>query len=107
MLDLVQDGRFLTSLRLVEGVVWRPLDDHLFAVFSPLSGETHLLNATAICVLELLGQPGWHHPDDVVRQVALESESPEDDVRMSLGDVWTTLVSGGLVRRRSAEVLAG
>lgn len=93
-------------LQLVEGVVWRPLDDEMYAVFSPLSGETHLLNGTAVCVLELLGQPGWHHPDDVVRKVALECESPEGDVRAALSDIWTTLVAGGLVRRPQAEVPA-
>ncbi len=85
--------------RLRPGVVWRPLDDTLHAVYSPLSGETHLLNGTAIWVLELLAEPGWHHPDDVVRQVALEAELPEAEIRAALGDVWSTLVDGGLVQR--------
>jgi PqqD family protein of HPr-rel-A system len=90
-------GRF----SLVPGVVWRELDDSLHAVYSPLSGDTHLLNPTAVWVLEQLAAPGWHDADDVVRQVALESEVPEAEMRAALGDVWSTLVTGGLVRRQA------
>ena len=89
-------------IRLVPGVVWRELDDTLCAVYSPLSGETHLLNSTAIWVLELLAEPGWHHPDDVVRQLAFQSEAAEAEIRAALGDLWGTLVHGGLVRRQRA-----
>ena len=88
--------------RLVDGAIWRPLDDTLHAVFSPLSGETLLLNGTAIWVLEVLAEPGWHDPQDVVRQIANQVETSEREVQDTLGDVWTTLVDSGLVRRQHA-----
>jgi hypothetical protein len=53
-------------------------------------------------VLELLAGQGWHHPDGVVRQVAIEAELPDDEVRASLGDIWSTLLDGGLARRQRA-----
>ncbi len=90
------------SYRLVEGVVWRSLDDTLYAVYSPLSGETLLLNGSAIWVLEGVAEPGWHDPEDVVRQIANEAETSESEVQSTLGDVWTTLLDGGLVRRQRA-----
>ncbi len=86
-------------VRLVSGVVWLPLDDTMHAAYSPLSGETLLLNDTAIWVLERLAEPGWHRPDDVLRQAALEAERPEGEVRVSLGNIWATLQDAGLVRR--------
>jgi hypothetical protein len=87
---------------LVDGVVWRSLDDTLHAVYSPLSGETLLLNSTAIWVLEVLAEPGWHDPQDVMRQIANESETSEREVEDTLGDVWTTLLDGGLTRCQRA-----
>lgn len=72
----------------------------MFAVYSPLSGETHLLNGTAVWMLELLAEPGWHDPDDVLQRAATESDVPEAEIRQSLGDLWGTLVDGGLVRRQ-------
>lgn len=93
-------------VQLVPGVIWQPLDDTLCAAYSPLSGETHLLNNTAIGVLELLAEPGWHHPADVVHQLAREAERPEAEVAAVLGEVWTTLVDGGLVRRERSAAAA-
>jgi hypothetical protein len=90
------------SYRLVEEVVWRSLDGTLHAVYSPLSGETLLLNNSAIWVLEVLAEPGWHDPQDVVRQIANEAETSEREVQDTLGDVWTTLLGGGLLRRQRA-----
>lgn len=88
--------------RLVDRVDWRPLDDTLHAVYSPLSGDTLLLNSTAVWVLEALAEPGWHDAEDVVRQIAREAETSEGEVRDTLGDIWTTLLEGGLVRRQRA-----
>ncbi len=105
MLGLVPHGPALKGAglyQLVEGVIWRPLDDALHAVYGPLSGETMLLNAAAIWVLDVLAEPGWHHPEDVVRQIASEAELPEDEVRCTLGDIWALLLDGGLVRRQRA-----
>ena len=86
--------------RLAEGVVWESLDDVMFAVYSGLSGETHLLNESAVWMLELLAAPGWHHANDVVHRAAAEASVPEDELRAALGDIWTTFVHGGLVLRR-------
>jgi pantoate kinase len=53
-------------------------------------------------VLEGVAEPGWHDPEDVVRQIANEAETSESEVQSTLGDVWTTLLDGGLVRRQRA-----
>lgn len=89
-------------MRLVQGVVWQALDETMHAVYSPLSGETLLLNGTAIWVLERLGEPGWHQPDDVVGQAALEAGRPEDEVCAALGNIWAMLQDAGLVSRERA-----
>ncbi len=86
--------------RLADGVVWESLDGAMFAVYSGLSGETHLLNETAVWMLEWLAAPGWHHADDVVHRAASEAGVSEEELRISLGDIWTTFVHDGLVRRR-------
>ena len=86
--------------RLADGVVWESLDGAMFAVYSGLSGETHLLNETAVWMLEWLAAPGWHHADDVVHGAASEAGVSEEELRASLGDIWTTYVQDGLVRRR-------
>lgn len=86
--------------RLADGVVWESLDDNMFAVYSGLSGETHLLNETAVWMLEWLAAPGWHHADDLIQRAASEAGVSEVELRVSLGDIWTTFVHDGLVRRR-------
>jgi hypothetical protein len=37
-----------------------------------------------------------------VRQTANEAETSEREVQDTLGDVWTTLLDGGLLRRQRA-----
>ncbi|MCA3240877.1 MAG: HPr-rel-A system PqqD family peptide chaperone [Rubrivivax sp.] len=92
--------------RLADGVVLESLDGTMFAVYSGLSGETHLLNETAVWMLEWLAAPGWHHADDVVHRAASEASVSEEELRASLGDIWTTFVHDGLVLRRAGPSTA-
>lgn len=77
----------------------------MFVAFSPLSGETHFLNGTAIWLLELLREPGWHSPEGLIKMGSVESDMPESELQALLGDIWPTFVNGGLVLRRSATTI--
>lgn len=107
MLELLQGGPGLTDWRhrLADGVVWERLDNDMFVVFSPLSGETHFLNSTAVWLLDLLREPGWHGADELIAKAAAEAEMPLDEVRSLLGDFWATFMDGGLVLRRSGQAV--
>jgi PqqD family protein of HPr-rel-A system len=71
----------------------------MFAVYGGLSGETHLLNDTAIWALELASEPGGHTFDELMRQAAADTEVTDNEARAALGDIWTTLVDSGLLQR--------
>lgn len=88
-------------------MVWEALDDTMFAVYGGLSGETHLLNDTAVWALELLAGPGGHTLDELVRQAAAESEVTDNEARAALGDIWTTLVDSGLLQRQRESPARG
>jgi len=77
----------------------------MFVVFSRLSGETHFLNETAIWLLELLREPGWHSPEGLVEMAAADTDMPEAELQALLGDIWPTFLDGGLVLRRSGQTI--
>jgi hypothetical protein len=96
VLELIQGGPALTQARY--RVVWEPLDEQMFAVYSGLSGETHLLNDTAVWLLELLSEPGWHLKDDIVHRAATESQVTDNEAGAAFGDFWTSFIDGGLLQ---------
>ncbi len=69
-----------------------------WAAFSPLSGETLLLNDEAAAVLEILAE-GPAEADAVCAALAHDSEAPAAQIAASLSQSWEHLMSAGLVLR--------
>lgn len=86
----------------VPGLRITSLDDETWAAYSPVSGETHLLNETAAAIVELLGECGLMSADEVCAALARDSGLSAGAVATTLGDVWSTLQRSGLVRAIAA-----
>ena len=80
----------------VEGVAIEPLG-HLWASYSPVTGETSLLNDESAAILEILEQ-GEADAEDICRQLSMDSGVSANDLAEVLQDSWPTLVDAGLVR---------
>lgn len=81
--------------RIAPGVVMEALGES-WAVFSPASGETLLLNAEAAAVLEVL-QDGARDSGQVCAVLAEESGCSVDTLSNSLRDLWPQLSTAGLI----------
>ena len=88
--------------RLVEGARIEPLDV-AWACFSPLSGETVLLNTEAAAILELLANHGPTSDDTVARILAADTRTDIADVTEALRHAWDQLIAAGLVRTDAAH----
>lgn len=72
-----------------------------WAAFSPVSGETLLLNDEAAAVLEVLGDgPATLHA--ICAALASDSQTPAAEVEARIADSWEQFVRAGLVRRSEA-----
>ena len=85
-------------IRLVPGVVWRELDDTLCAVYSPLSGETHLLNTESVALVETLDLQEPRTPEAAAQMLAADSGFSPEEMSELLRDAWPTLLQAGLIR---------
>ncbi len=66
--------------------------------FSPLSGETHLINDTSVAMLECLDASRPTAADSVYLEIAgLTGSTPAEVARMCSG-YWSSLVEAGAVR---------
>jgi PqqD family protein of HPr-rel-A system len=81
----------------VPGVVVAGLDDG-FVAFSPLSGETHLLNPESVAVLDALDSASALTTVQVCEQLSQQFNTPAQELSDILAASWDTLVSAGLVR---------
>ena len=72
-----------------------------WAAFSPMSGETLLLNNEAAAVLEVLAD-GAAEPDIVCAALARDGDLAIEQVQAAMGDAWQQLLQVGLVRRVKA-----
>jgi PqqD family protein of HPr-rel-A system len=77
------------------GVRVEPVGDS-WAAFSPLSGETLLLNDEAAAILEVLEANGAIAADEVRRLLAADTGEASDVVAERLRDSWTHLETVGL-----------
>jgi PqqD family protein of HPr-rel-A system len=68
-----------------------------WAAFSPVSGETLLLNDEAAAVLEVLNE-GPATRSDVCAALARDSAVSTAEVEMRLAESWEQFVRAGLVR---------
>lgn len=70
-------------------------------VFSPLSGEVHLLNLSALALLEALAREPLS-TQQLSEFLALTSgRPPDDDWAAAVGDALTTLDRAGLIEPRA------
>ncbi|MCM2310757.1 MAG: HPr-rel-A system PqqD family peptide chaperone [Steroidobacteraceae bacterium] len=70
----------------------------LWAAFSPVSGETMLLNDTCAAMLEILS----HGPNDeagICAALAADSGLTESELASKLADSWRGLIESGLIRQ--------
>ena len=84
------------------GVRVAPLGDG-WAVFSELSGETHLVNSESVEVLYLLDEVEPRTDIEVGERLAAQYDQPTEDILDTLAGCWTPLVLAGLVRDTSAS----
>jgi PqqD family protein of HPr-rel-A system len=84
------------------GVRVAPLGDG-WAVFSELSGETHLVNSESVEVLNLLDEVEPRTSIEVGERLAALYDQPTEDILETLVGCWTPLVLAGLVRETSAS----
>lgn len=91
----------MESFRRVDGVVVEPIG-HLWAAFSPLSGETTLLNDESAAILEILDT----RSTDTLGVCAALAEDCGLDARQFVDAVeagWPRLVEAGLVDRQFTQ----
>jgi PqqD family protein of HPr-rel-A system len=80
----------------VAGVLVEPVGAH-WAAFSPVSGETHLLNDEAAAILEILD--GRTLTDDaLIDAIAADCAAPRSAVQGPVAASWAALIAAGLVR---------
>ena len=84
------------------GVRVAPLGDG-WAVFSELSGETHLVNRESVEVLNLLDEVEPRTDIEVGERLAALYDQPTEDILDTLAGCWTPLALAGLVRETSAS----
>jgi PqqD family protein of HPr-rel-A system len=81
----------------VPGVALEPIGSS-WAAFSPLSGETHLLNDTSAAILECLAERGAMPVDALCAELATLSGMTDADVADICAASWPTLVRAGVIR---------
>lgn len=83
------------------GVIAEAIGD-LWAVYSPASGDTTLLNDEAAAYLELLSERP-RDPADAARVLAAEIEADPDIVGAHVVDAFHALENSGLIEAISAD----
>lgn len=87
------------AYRRVDGVVVEPVG-HLWAAFSPATGETTLLNDESASILEVLGSE-LMGTTEICACLAADSGLPPDSLAEVVGASWPRLIEAGLVRSQS------
>ena len=82
---------------LVPGVLIEPLGDH-WAVFSPASGESHLVNDTSAALLEILRSNPVMRSAQACAALAADVGLLVADVEPLVNEALRTFVTAGLVR---------
>lgn len=85
----------MAAFGLAEGALLEPVGE-LWAAYSPLSGETLLLNDTGAAILEILAE-GPRSPAAVVDQLSEDSGQDAGVLGPLVTDCWNALVNAGLV----------
>lgn len=88
-----------------DGIAVEPVGD-FWAAFSPVSGESILLNDESAAILEVLAE-GPATTEQVAAQLALDTGDAAADLHDLVDGCWQTLIDSGLVQRLPAEPQAG
>ena len=97
MLDIGADERRLSpEFQRVDGVLVEPVG-HLWACFSPLTGETALLNDECAAMLEVL-EAGQQTSAQVCDVLAQDSGQTVANLAPAVNASWARLIEAGLVR---------
>lgn len=86
----------MTRFRRINGTLVEPLG-HLWAAFSPLSGETSLLNDESAAILEVL-ESGPGSTEQVCDELSRDSGVHFSDLAPLVGGSWQSLIDAGLVQ---------
>lgn len=80
----------------VDGALVEPVG-HLWVAFSPVTGETALLNDESAAILEIL-EPGPAGTTQVCTQLSADSGVEIDALTPIVQASWSNLIDAGLVR---------
>lgn len=83
------------------GVLIEPMG-HLWAAFSPATGETTLLNDETVSILEVLGL-GAATTEDVCVSLSADTGLDVDVLTQTVEASWLRLIEAGLVREQHAD----
>ena len=84
------------------GVLIEPLGEG-WAVYSALSGETHLVNGESVEVLDHLDTVSPRSAAEVCALLAAEYNADAAELQATLEASWEPLVAAGLVRRADSS----
>jgi PqqD family protein of HPr-rel-A system len=87
----------------VPGAEWVALGDEGYAAFSPESGETHLLNAECVEILDRLREHGALSTAEVVESLMADYDADRQQLGADIEANWRVLLDSGLVRPGGAE----
>lgn len=73
-----------------------------WVAFSSLSGESHLLNAESVAVVETLDLLQPRTAEEVTELLAADSGIPAAELTEKLADAWSMLLQAGLIREQNA-----
>ena len=82
---------------LVPGVLVEPLGEH-WAVFSPVSGETHLVNDTSVAIVDMMSCETPMSVAHIYVALAKQADIVPGDFEITVGDALGVFVVAGLVR---------
>ena len=95
VLVLVPCG-LMPSYTRIEGALVEPVG-HLWAAFSPASGETALLNDESAAILEIL-ESGPAQTSEVCAKLSVDSGLAAESLAELVEASWSRLIDAGLVR---------
>ena len=73
-----------------------------WVAFSSLSGESHLLNAESVAVVETLDLLHSRSANEVAELLAFDSGTTAAELTEKLAGAWSMLLQAGLIREQGA-----
>ena len=96
----------IAGYAIVPDILMEPLGDH-WAVFSPASGESHLVNDSSAALLEIFKSNPAISAEQACSVLAADVGLPVADVEPLVSEALRTFVTAGLVRVAQAALPHG